>query len=42
MFGGAAPAQFRIRVGKYNDRREAEIVALRLKTEELFDTWLTR
>jgi cell division protein FtsN len=33
---------YRVRVGKYNDRREAETVARRLEKEEQFKPWITR
>jgi cell division septation protein DedD len=33
---------FRVRVGKYTDRREAESVARRLEKEEQFKPWITR
>ena len=33
---------FRVRVGKYTDRREAETVAGRLQAEERFEPWITR
>jgi rare lipoprotein A len=33
---------FRVRVGKYTDRREAETVAGRLQAEERFEPWVTR
>jgi DedD protein len=33
---------YRVRVGKYNDRREAESVARRLEKEEQFKPWITR
>lgn len=33
---------FRVRVGKFNDRREAESVAGRLEREEQFKPWITR
>ena len=33
---------FRVRVGKFNDRREAELVAGRLEREEQFKPWITR
>jgi cell division septation protein DedD len=33
---------FRVRVGKYNDRSEAESVASRLEKEEQFKPWITR
>jgi cell division septation protein DedD len=37
-----APAVFRVRVGKFKDRREAESVAARLKKEEQFNPWIVR
>jgi cell division septation protein DedD len=37
-----APHLFRVRVGKYQDRREAESVAGRLEKEEQFKPWITR
>jgi DedD protein len=36
------PAVFRVRVGKFPTRREAESVAARLKREEQFNPWITR
>ena len=36
------PAVFRVRVGKFNTRREAETVAARLQKEEQFKPWVTR
>jgi DedD protein len=33
---------YRVRVGKYTDRREAETVARRLEKEEQFKPWITR
>jgi cell division protein FtsN len=39
---GASPSRFRVRVGKYNNLREAESMAQRLKKEEQFNTWITR
>jgi cell division septation protein DedD len=33
---------FRVRVGKYSDRRDAESVAGRLEKEEQFKPWITR
>ena len=33
---------FRVRVGKYDERREAEAVAGRLQKEEQFKPWITR
>ncbi|HEY1306561.1 MAG TPA: SPOR domain-containing protein [Vicinamibacterales bacterium] len=40
--GPGAPAVYRVRVGKYTDRREAETVAHRLEKEEQFKPWITR
>jgi hypothetical protein len=37
-----APRVFRVRVGKYKDRREAESTAARLEKEEQFKPWITR
>lgn len=37
-----APSVFRVRVGKYKDRRDAESVAARLEREEQFKPWITR
>ena len=37
-----AGANFRVRVGKFDDRREAETVAARLQREEQFKPWITR
>jgi cell division septation protein DedD len=37
-----APQVFRVRVGKYKDRRDAESVAARLEREEQFKPWITR
>ena len=37
-----AGVNFRVRVGKYSDRREAEAVAGRLEKEERFKPWITR
>jgi len=36
------PNVFRVRVGKYPDRREAETIATRLQKEEQFKPWVTR
>ena len=33
---------FRVRVGKFRDRREAEAIAARLEKEEQFKPWITR
>jgi cell division septation protein DedD len=40
--GGAGAGLFRVRVGKYNDRREAESISRRLEKEEQFKPWITR
>jgi DedD protein len=37
-----APAVFRVRVGKFKDRRDAESVAARLQKEEQFKPWIVR
>jgi DedD protein len=37
-----AAGVYRVRVGKYSDRREAESVARRLEKEEQFKPWITR
>lgn len=37
-----APAVFRVRVGRFKDRREAESVAARLQKEEQFKPWIVR
>ena len=37
-----APAVFRVRVGKFKERREAEGVAARLEKEEQFKPWIVR
>jgi cell division protein FtsN len=36
------PSVFRVRVGKFSTRREAETVAARLQKEEQFKPWVTR
>lgn len=36
------PAKFRVRVGKYSDKREADRIFRRLEQEERFKPWLTR
>ena len=41
-FVTTAGPNFRVRVGKYNDRREAESVAGRLEEKEQFKPWITR
>jgi cell division septation protein DedD len=40
--GSGAPRVYRVRVGKYKDKREAETVARRLQQEEQFNPWITR
>jgi cell division septation protein DedD len=37
-----APSMYRVRVGKFKTRREAEAMATRLKKEEQFTPWITR
>ncbi len=37
-----APAMYRVRVGKFKDRREADTVAARLQKEEQFKPWVVR
>jgi len=39
---GAPAAVYRVRVGKFNNRREAEQVAARLEKEEQFKPWVVR
>ena len=36
------PAVYRVRVGKFPTRREAETVAAKLQKEEQFKPWVTR
>ena len=40
--GSNGPKVFRVRVGKYADRQEAETVARKLEKEEQFKPWITR
>jgi cell division septation protein DedD len=40
--GPGAANVYRVRVGKFTDRREAESVARRLEKEEQFKPWITR
>ena len=40
--GSSGPKVFRVRVGKYADRKEAETVARKLEKEEQFKPWITR
>jgi len=37
-----APTVYRVRVGKFKDRREADTVAARLQKEEQFKPWIVR
>jgi cell division septation protein DedD len=37
-----APAVYRVRVGKFKERREAESVSSRLQKEEQFKPWIVR
>jgi cell division septation protein DedD len=39
---GAAQPFYKVHVGRYNDRREAEQVSLRIKKEEQFQPWISR
>src|SRR5204862_219851 len=36
------PRTFRVRIGKYPNRRDAESIAARLQKEEQFKPWITR
>jgi cell division septation protein DedD len=36
------PSVYRVRVGKFKDRREAESVSTRLQKEEQFKPWIVR
>ena len=38
----AAPSLFRVRVGRFKTRREAEAIASKLQKEEQFKPWITR
>ena len=38
----AAEQFYKVHVGRYTDRREAEQVSLRLKKDEQFQPWITR
>jgi DedD protein len=40
--GQTAPARYRVRVGKFKTKHDAEIVAGRLQKEEQFKPWITR
>lgn len=36
------PTMYRVRVGKFKERREADAVAARLQKEEQFKPWIVR
>ena len=40
--GSGTPSVYRVRVGKFKTRREAETVASKLQKEEQFKPWITR
>ncbi len=40
--GDAKPTMYRVRIGKFKTKREAETVAARLQKEEQFKPWITR
>jgi cell division septation protein DedD len=42
MPAAGAPQVYRVRVGKYATRGEAETVAAKLQKEERFTPWITR
>jgi cell division septation protein DedD len=42
LAGGAAPARYRVRVGKFDNKRDAEAVFQRLEQEEHFKPWLSQ
>jgi hypothetical protein len=37
-----AARTFRVRIGKYSTRREAEVIAARLQKEDQFRPWITK
>ena len=39
---GAGPAFYKVQVGRYDDRGEAEQVSRRLEKEEQFQPWISR
>ena len=39
---GAPAGIYRVRVGKYKNRKDAEEIAARLKTNEQFAPWIAR
>jgi cell division septation protein DedD len=38
----ASPAYYKVQVGRYTDKGEAEKVSLRIKKEEQYQSWITR
>jgi cell division septation protein DedD len=40
--GQTTPTRYRVRVGKFKTKHEAEVVAARLQKEEQFKPWITR
>jgi cell division septation protein DedD len=38
----STPAMFRVRIGTFKTRREAEVMAATLQTAEQFKPWVTR
>jgi DedD protein len=40
--GNGTPSVFRVRIGPFNTRREADTMAVRLEKEEQFKPWVTR
>jgi rare lipoprotein A len=39
---GAPVQRYKVQVGRYSDRAEADVIAGRLQKEEQFQTWITR
>jgi cell division septation protein DedD len=39
---GSGPAYYKVHVGRFTDRGEAEQVSQRIKKEEQFQSWITR
>jgi cell division septation protein DedD len=40
--GNGTPSVFRVRIGPFSTRREADTMAVRLEKEEQFKPWVTR
>jgi cell division septation protein DedD len=40
--GNGTPAVYRVRIGPFRTRREADTVAVKLEKEEQFKPWVTR